>query len=331
MLKNNKNSLPIDQIFCKDFLQNDLPAASIDLIITDPPYYKTRGEFDFRWKSFDDYLLSVEQWAKECARLLSPSGNLFWWGHTRRIAYTQIILDRYFHFLQSGVWHKPSSPAYKNSPKRDRTFLNVTESFLHYEHMTAYTEKNFADAFNPTNEPCRQFFLQEIETLGGAKKVSAALGITVRAVTHWTGRVEWQFPAPRRIDQLISLYPPALRAEKEQAYRTLQPAFTRVRKFHRPFLNEKHRLSNVISFAQNTNITRQFNHPTQKHYVLTCQIIETLSRPGDIVLVPFAGSGTECQAAQNTGRRYIGYDIDPKYAEMARRRCLTSSIPSLFK
>lgn len=173
--------------------------------------------------------------------------------------------------------------------------------------------------------------LQEIETLGGAKKVAAALGITPRAVMHWTMPSEWQFPPARRINQLISLYPPALRAEKEQDYRTLQSTFTRERKFHRPFLNEKHRLSNVISFAQNTNLTRQFKHPTQKHYVLTCQIIETLSRPGDIVLVPFAGSGTECQAAQNTGRRYIGYDIDPKYAEMARRRCLASSIPSLFK
>lgn len=331
MLKNNKNSLPLDRIFCKDFLQNDLPDASIDLIIADPPYYKTRGEFDYVWNSFDDYLLSVERWAKECARLLSPGGNLFWWGHTRRIAYTQIILDRYFHLLQSGVWHKPSSPVLKISYRSCRTFLNVTESFLHYEHISVYTEKNFAAAFNPINEPCRQFLLQEINTLGGEKKVAAALGITARAVKHWTMRAEWQFPPPRRIDQLISLYPPALRAEKKQAYRTLQSTFTRERKFPRPFLNEKYRLSNVMSFAQNTNFTRQFNHPTQKHNLLTCQIIETLSRPGDIVLVPFAGSGTECRASQDTGRRYIGYEIDPKYAEMARRRCSASSVPSLFK
>jgi modification methylase len=42
--------------------------------------------------------------------------------------------------------------------------------------------------------------------------------------------------------------------------------------------------------------------------------------PGEIVLDPFAGSGTTCAVAKKLGRRFIGIDIDERFAEMARRR-----------
>jgi site-specific DNA-methyltransferase (adenine-specific) len=44
------------------------------------------------------------------------------------------------------------------------------------------------------------------------------------------------------------------------------------------------------------------------------------SRPGDIVLDPFMGTGTSALAAKINGRKYIGYDIDPKYVELANKR-----------
>ena len=44
-----------------DFLNNDLPDKCANLIIADPPYYKTKGDFDFIWQTFDDYLKDVEK------------------------------------------------------------------------------------------------------------------------------------------------------------------------------------------------------------------------------------------------------------------------------
>jgi len=44
---------------------------------------------------------------------------------------------------------------------------------------------------------------------------------------------------------------------------------------------------------------------------------------GDVVLDPFLGSGSTAIAAIRTGRRYIGYDLDPEYVELAERRITT--------
>ena len=71
----------------KDFKDNQF-----DLAIVDPPYYRTKGKFDFAWLSFNDYLESVEIWAVELKRVLKDDGCFFWWGNHRKIAYTQICL-----------------------------------------------------------------------------------------------------------------------------------------------------------------------------------------------------------------------------------------------
>jgi site-specific DNA-methyltransferase (adenine-specific) len=63
-------------------------------------------------------------------------------------------------------------------------------------------------------------------------------------------------------------------------------------------------------------------HPTQKPLALSARIVEHFSNPGDVVLVPFAGSGTECVAAAQAGRRYIGIEINPRYLAIARKRLL---------
>ncbi len=47
-------------------MNNQLPDKSVQLIIADPPYFEVKGDFDFIWKSFDDYLKDVEKWAIEC-------------------------------------------------------------------------------------------------------------------------------------------------------------------------------------------------------------------------------------------------------------------------
>jgi site-specific DNA-methyltransferase (adenine-specific) len=61
-------------------------------------------------------------------------------------------------------------------------------------------------------------------------------------------------------------------------------------------------------------------HPAQKPVRLARRFIQLAAKPGDICLVPFAGAGSECVAAQAEGLHYIGFETDPKYVGMARRR-----------
>jgi DNA modification methylase len=78
-----------------------------------------------------------------------------------------------------------------------------------------------------------------------------------------------------------------------------------------------HRDTNVLSFKR---AGRKREHPTEKPEDMLRYLIAKSSAPGELVLDPFAGSGTTCKAAKDLGRRYLGIEIDPKYGEIARRR-----------
>ena len=62
---------------------------------------------------------------------------------------------------------------------------------------------------------------------------------------------------------------------------------------------------------------RSETHPTMKPVELVARAIANSSRPGDLVYEPFAGSGTTIIAAEQTGRRCVALEIDPRYAQVA--------------
>lgn len=61
-------------------------------------------------------------------------------------------------------------------------------------------------------------------------------------------------------------------------------------------------------------------HPTQKPEALLRRVILATSRPGDVVLDPFFGTGTTGAAAKALGRSFIGIERDPDYARIAQAR-----------
>lgn len=61
-------------------------------------------------------------------------------------------------------------------------------------------------------------------------------------------------------------------------------------------------------------------HPTQKPLALSQRLVDHFSNPGDLVVVPFIGSGSECVAAILAGRQFIGAEINPAYVDIARSR-----------
>src|SRR6202167_196016 len=61
-------------------------------------------------------------------------------------------------------------------------------------------------------------------------------------------------------------------------------------------------------------------HPTQKPVAALVPLSRSFSLPGELVLDPFAGSGSSCAAALLTGRRYSGIELDSEYFHQASER-----------
>lgn len=70
----------------------------------------------------------------------------------------------------------------------------------------------------------------------------------------------------------------------------------------------------------NTSDKDLYKHPTIKPLDLVKKHILHSTQPGDIVLDCFCGSGTTCVAAKETGRKYIGMEIDKEYWKIANDR-----------
>ena len=61
-------------------------------------------------------------------------------------------------------------------------------------------------------------------------------------------------------------------------------------------------------------------HPTQKPEALLARVILSASRPDDLVLDPFSGTGTTGAVAKRLGRRFIGFEREASYAAAAQER-----------
>jgi DNA modification methylase len=75
-----------------------------------------------------------------------------------------------------------------------------------------------------------------------------------------------------------------------------------------------------MRFSQEGHITKDYDHDTVKPEKLSKTLILTCSRPGDLVVVPFSGSGTECAMAAKEGRQFVGFETTLRHVEMSNNR-----------
>jgi len=69
--------------------------------------------------------------------------------------------------------------------------------------------------------------------------------------------------------------------------------------------------------------SKKENHPAPFPYELPKRLIKLHSFYNDLVLDPFAGSGTALKAAKDLGRRYVGYEINKKYISLIKKKLKT--------
>ena len=79
---------------------------------------------------------------------------------------------------------------------------------------------------------------------------------------------------------------------------------------------------NLLSVPNIIGKGEEGHHPTEKPIELLKVMIRNSTNVGDIVLDPFAGSGSTLVAAKQLERQYIGYEIDEKYYKLALHNLL---------
>jgi DNA modification methylase len=73
-------------------------------------------------------------------------------------------------------------------------------------------------------------------------------------------------------------------------------------------------------FTVNKGGDPRTGHQTQKPLALMELLVRLFSDKGELILDPFAGSGTTGVAAIRLGRRFLAWETNPEYAAIARRR-----------
>lgn len=78
--------------------------------------------------------------------------------------------------------------------------------------------------------------------------------------------------------------------------------------------------SDALDDVRPWKYTGNVRHPTEKDVSILRPLIECFSKPGDLVMDPFAGSGSTLVAAAMASRRYLGVELERRYCELARER-----------
>lgn len=313
--------MELNKVHNIDFLNNDLPDKCAKLIIADPPYYKTKGEFDFIWKTFEDYLVDVEKWCLECKRILADNGTLFWYGGSKNIAYAQIIFDKHFNLINNLTWNKGSFMGLEESEGL-RSFAPCTERILMYDNARKnYGTRDLLKIAGESISPFARLMKRQMKILNITGSELAELQLSKNGnKTGWiSNKISGtEIPTPEQWKLLCNKL--NINEDYEKLKDQREKEQSEYLKIQRPF-NNRFNLQEVLNFSNEQGTTGvKYDHDTVKPETLTRALILTCSRENDLVVVPFAGSGTECAMSAKEKRPFIGYEITDKHTKMSQER-----------
>nr|CBX82218.1 K07319 putative adenine-specific DNA-methyltransferase [Erwinia amylovora ATCC BAA-2158] len=187
-----------------------LPDNSIDLIATDPPYYRVKDcAWDRQWDTVTDYLAWLDEFLAEFWRVLKPNGSLYLFCGSKLAADTEILVRQRMQVLSAVTWAKPNGHWLRHNKSSLRAYFPTTERIIFAGHYGAegfakgqagYASKCEAlkdHAFAPLIE----YFVNARESLGvTAKEINEATGRQM--CSHWFSRSQWQLPNREQYESL---------------------------------------------------------------------------------------------------------------------------------
>lgn len=319
----------------------ELPANSIDAVITDPPYYRimttewngNKHEWDKQWATFEEYLVWLEKVIIETKRILKPNGSLYIFADDKRSAAVRFRIEKLdLCLLNEIIWVKRNNMTRKGWGNY-RCFAPITERILFFGRAETEYELTCDGLVSSVFSPLRKYLIDEKDKVGiTLDDVNTLVGTASMAGRHYFANSQWCFPIKEHYERMqltFNVVFKKLRTVEEAGkmsnaeisdvlrsnYEVLRSNYEDLRRYFSP----KQDYTDVWT----TNITQsseeQF-HPTQKPISIVQRMIEASTKEGDVVLDPFMGSGTTGVAALRLNRNFIGIELDEKYFKIAEKR-----------
>ncbi|MCT2388778.1 DNA methyltransferase [Erwinia pyrifoliae] len=317
-----------------------LPDNSVDLIATDPPYYRVKNcAWDRQWDTVTDYLAWLDEFLAEFWRVLKPSGSLYLFCGSKLAADTEILVRQRMQVLSAITWAKPHGAWLRQNKASLRAFFPATERIIFAGHygaegfakgQTGYASKCAVlkgDVFAPLTD----YFITARASLGvTAKEINEATGRQM--CSHWFSRSQWQLPNREQYESLQRLFASIAKAKGlhstldndysglAENYTNLQQDYGLLRKQFDELRQQYEALRRPFSVTADVPYTDVWTfrpvasyagkHPCEKPADLMEHIITSSSRPGDTVADFFMGSGATVKAALKLGRKAIGVELE---------------------
>lgn len=259
------------------------------------------------------YLVMMMARLIELRRVLKPSGSLYLHCDASASHYLKIIMDEVFSgsFRNEIVWRRSTGKSLmtRRLPTNHDVLLfysgegntwNEEDAFLPYD-PTNLPEKT-AVKYSHQDEDGRVYRLDNLINPNPDRPNLTYEFLGVNRVWRWTkDRMQEAYKNGLVVQSAPGRVPQLKRYLDEQRGIPLDDVWTDI-----PPLNSQ---------AQ-----ERLGYQTQKPLALLERIIKLSSKPGDLILDPFAGCGTAIEAAQSLGRKWIGIDITVLAIDVVERR-----------
>ena len=188
-------SMDIRNIDALELLQS-LDDESVDLILTDPPYYKLLNiEWDKQWKTKEDYLIWLEGIIKESQRVLKHNGSCYMFASADMSWYVEGVIRKQFNVLNHIRWADKQSIAKSCNKEELRRYINNSEGIIFAE--------QFKQADLSIFEPKRTY-LDDTRLKANISRDKANKICNVRntASRHYFSRSQWCLPTDELYNKL---------------------------------------------------------------------------------------------------------------------------------
>ena len=305
-----------------------LPTLDVqaDALLTDPPYFKVKNEdWDRQWAKPDEFLRWIGSFLDAAKPLLAPHASVWVFASPQLATDIEITVRDRFRVLNSIRWTKQAGWHQKASLDTVRSFLTPWEAIIFAEQYGADSTSAHG-LWCSVHEPIRQYLNRLRESAGlTVQDVNLAWqkarGTKGQTPGHWFSKSQWFMPTAEHYAWFLSTF-----ALEGPAYEDLRREYEDLRReyedLRRPFTPTERRLATDIwDFAP----VRPYpgKHPCEKPAPLLRHMVETSTRPGALILDPFAGSGSTLEVAAATGRRAIGIEKSEEYCEKIAHRLST--------